>query len=79
MSASYYNKRELMLKKTLLENGVKPSGPGAKGLLPTQLHTLLCQPYMPLSSPWMKGLPGGHLAILIVHLHFWLIPQQQVL
>ena len=69
-----------MLKKTLLENGVKPtSGPGAKDLLPTQLHTLLCQPYMPLSSPWTKGLSGGHLATLIVHLHFWLIPQQRVL
>lgn len=40
-----------MLKKSLLENGLKPmSGPGARGLLLTQACTLLHQPYTSLSS-----------------------------
>lgn len=58
-----------MPKKTLLENGVEPtSSPGARGPWLTQIHTLLHQPCLPLSSPWMEGLSSGHLANLLLYL-----------
>lgn len=67
-------KSELTLKEHLLENGLKPmSGPGAKGLLPCQVCTLLHQPYTPPSLQ-MKDLSVGCFSNLLCPLQFGFVP-----